>query len=301
MTTNPSFPPHRAGDVALVGRPNVGKSTLLNALVGAKVAIVTPKPQTTRQRIAGIRTLPHAQIVWLDTPGIHEARSLLNRRMVEVARRTLADADATVLVVDATAGVRAGDRALAELVLGSAKPLLIALNKIDRVPKPALLPLMADLGRIAPGSDIVPVSARYATGVDILLHAVTSLLPEGPRVYGEEEFTTASERFLAAELIREQVFLAVRAEVPYGTAVVVERFEDRPDRPLTVLSATILVERAGHKPIVLGEGGTRLRAIGSRARTALERLLGRDVFLELFVRVAPGWTRDARRLEELGL
>lgn len=302
MTAALSQPlPHRAGDVALVGRPNVGKSTLLNTLVGNKVAIVTPRAQTTRQRVAGIRTLPQAQIVFLDTPGMHEARSLLNRRMVEVARRTLTEADAVVVVVDATAGIRAEDRSLIERALGDAKPLLVALNKIDRMPKPALLPLLAELGELAPRRDIVPVSALHATGVDLLLHAIVRLLPPGPRLYGEDEFTTASERFLVAELIREQLFLALREEVPYGTAVVIDRFEDRPDRPVTVVCATILVTRASHKPIVLGTGGLRLRAIGSRARRALEHLLARNVFLELFVRVEPDWTCDPRRLQELGL
>jgi len=292
---------HRAGAVALVGRPNVGKSTLLNALVGVKVAIVSPKPQTTRNRICGIRTLGHAQIAFLDTPGIHEARSPLNRRMVDIARRTLAEADAAVAVLDATAALRAGDGALLELVAASGRPAVIALNKIDRVAKPALLPLMAELGARMPGRDLVPISALRRSGLDVLVDAIVRVLPAGPPLYGQDEFTTASLRFLAAELVREQVFLATRDEIPYGTAVVVERFEERPEQELTVIAATILVERPSHKPIVLGAGGARLRDLGARARVGLEDLLGTRVFLELFVRVEPDWARSRRRLEELGL
>ena len=302
MTQDPTGAPvHRAGQVALVGRPNVGKSTLLNALVGAKVAIVTPKPQTTRNRICGIRTLPGAQVAFLDTPGIHAARSPLNRRMVEVARRTLEEADAVVLVIDAAGGLGAGDRELVASLAASRVPVVVALNKIDRVAKPALLPLMAALGALLLGRDLVPVSALRGSGVDVLLDVVVRALPEGPPRYAEDEFTTATERFLAAELVREQVFLATREEIPYGTAVVVERFEERGDRAVVVIAATILVERESHKPIVLGAKGERLGQIGTRARAELEALLGTKVFLELFVRVEPDWARSRRRLEELGL
>ena len=292
---------HRTGYAAIVGRPNVGKSTLLNALVGAKVAIVTPKPQTTRNRIAGIRTLPQGQVVFLDTPGIHEARSLLNRRMVEVARRALEEADETVLVVDATAGVTAGDRVLAASLAEAPAVAIVVLNKIDRVAKPALLPQMGMLGELLPGREVIPVSARTGEGVPTVLEAVVRALPEGAPLHPEDEYTTETERFLAQEIVREQLFRELEREVPYGTAVEIEEFADQPDRDLTLIRATILVERVSHKGMVIGAGGQRLREIGRRARLELEALLGKRVFLELFVRVEPGWARSPRRLAELGL
>lgn len=292
---------HRAGSVAIIGRPNVGKSTLLNALVGTKVAIVTPKPQTTRNRIAGIRTVPGAQVVFLDTPGIHAARSRLNRRMVDVARRTLDEADAVMLVLDAKAGITAGDRELVAGLATSRLPVIIVLNKIDRVSKPALLPIMAELATLLPDREIVPTSARGGDNVELVLELIARVLPEGPPLYPEDEFTTEPERFLAQEAVREQVFLDTEEEVPYGTAVLVESFTEKPEKQLVVIAATILVKRPTHKPIVLGAGGERLREIGRRARLQLETLLGRRVYLELFVRVEPGWEQSTRRLSELGL
>ena len=292
---------HRAGFAAIVGRPNVGKSTLLNALVGTKVAIVSPKPQTTRTRILGIRTLPEAQVVFLDTPGIHEARSLLNRRMVDVARQTVTDADVVLLVVDPTAGLGHGDRELAATLAGGRATVIAVLSKRDRVAPAKLLPLMQALGEILPGRDLVPVSARTGENVAHLLDVVVGALPEGPRLYPEEDFTTESERFLVQEAIREQLFLQTEQEIPYGTAVEIESFEEKPERNVIVVRATILVAREGHKGIIIGTGGERLREIGRHARLDLEKLFDRKVFLELFVRVEPGWAENARRLKELGL
>jgi GTPase len=294
-------PAHRAGTVVIVGRPNVGKSTLLNALVGTKVAIVTPKPQTTRTRVVGIRNAPEGQVVFVDTPGIHAARSLLNRRMVETARRALEETEAAVLVVDATAGVSAGDQELARELAATTLPSVVVLNKMDRVARPQLLPLMAELGRLLPDREIVPASATRGENIPAVLAAVLRVLPEGPPLYPDDEFTTEPVRLLAQELIREQVFLATRDEVPYATATIVDRFEEKPDQRLTVIAATILVERQSHKGIVIGTKGERLRDIGTRARQGLEALLGTRVFLELFVRVEPGWTGNPRRLAELGL
>ncbi len=292
---------YRAGIVAIVGRPNVGKSTLLNALVGAKVAIVTPKPQTTRTRVVGIRTLPEAQAVFVDTPGIHDARSTLNRRMVETARRALEEADAALLVLDAGAGVVAGDRALAAELDATRLPTIVVLNKMDRGPRSRLLPSMAEMGALLPGREIVPASATRGDNVPLLLELVTRALPEGPRLHAEDDFTTEPARVLAQELVREQVFLATRDEVPYRTATVAESFEERPAQGLIVIAVTILVERPSHKGIVIGSKGERLREIGRHAREALEALLGSRVFLELFVRVEPGWSENPRRLGELGL
>jgi GTP-binding protein Era len=293
--------PHRAGYAAIVGRPNVGKSTLLNALVGSKVAIVTPKPQTTRNRVLGIRNVPDAQVIFLDTPGIHAARSLLNRRMVEIARQTLGEVDAAILVLDASAGVTPADAELAESLAAAGRPVVAVLNKLDRVRPPALLPSMEALGRLLPGRDIIPASAREGTNVDTVLTAVTAALPEGPALFPDDAYTTETERFLVQELVREQLFLATEQEVPYGIAVTVEEMREEAERDLLVIRATILVDRESHKGIVIGSGGQQLKEIGRRARLELEALFGVRVFLELFVRTEPGWTRNPRRLRELGL
>jgi GTP-binding protein Era len=292
---------HRSGYAAIVGRPNVGKSTLLNALVGAKVAIVSPKPQTTRNRILGIRTLPEAQVAFLDTPGIHAARSLLNRRMVEVAQQAVGEADVVLLVLDAKAGLTRGDEELARRLAALGHPTISVVNKLDRVRPPALLPIMQALGALLPGSDVIPTNARSGEGVDQVLAATVAALPEGPRLHPGDEYTTETERFLVQEIVREQLFLQTEEEVPYGTAVVVEEFSERPERNLLVIHATIVVARQSQKGIVIGRGGARLKEIGRHARLELEKLFGVKVFLELFVRVEPGWAADPRRLRELGL
>lgn len=292
---------HRAGFVTIVGRPNVGKSTLLNALIGARVAAVSPKPQTTRNRIVGIRTLPDAQAVFLDTPGMHAARSPLNRRLVETAEHALGEADVVVLVIDAATGVGPGDRELAATLAATGRPVVVALNKRDRVRPSKLLPMMAELGGVLPGRDLVPVSARTGEGVEALLATVVALLPEGPRLHPEEEFTTETERFIAQEMIREQLFRQTEEEVPYGTAVEIEEFRDDRGKGVVFIRAVIVVERESHKGIVIGAKGARLKEVGRQARLALESLLGTKVFLELFVRVEPGWTGNPRRLKELGL
>jgi GTP-binding protein Era len=292
---------HRAGTAVIVGRPNVGKSTLLNALIGQKVAIVTPRPQTTRTRIVGIRSLPDAQLVLIDTPGLHQARSLLNRRMVDLARTSLADADLAIFVLDASAGVTGGDREIAQSLAATKAPTVVVLNKLDRIAKSKLLPMMAELAQLLPGVDLLPASAKTGAEVARLLDVVVAKLPEGPRLYPGDEFTTETERHLVQELVREQIFLATREEVPYGVAVVLDEFTEKPEKQLTVVKATILVDREGHKPIVLGTRGERIKSIGTTARQEIETLLGTKVFLELFVRVEPGWSESPRRLSELGL
>jgi len=292
---------HRCGQVALAGRPNVGKSTLLNALVGAKVSIITPKPQTTRNRIAGIRTLPGAQVIFLDTPGLHAARSPLNRRLVQIARDAVADADVVVAVLDAKAGLTAADVELVDGLARSRSEIVLAINKIDRVAKPALLPLLSALGTRWPGRPLVPTSAARGTQLDALLQEVVALLPAGEARFAADDYTTATARFLAQELVREQVFLATEEEIPYGSAVVVERYDEDDDRNLVVIHATVLVERPAHKGILIGRGGGRLKAIGQAARLGIEELVGRRAYLELFVRVEPGWVRHAERLAELEL
>ena len=293
--------PHRAGHAAIVGRPNVGKSTLLNALVGTKVAIVSPKPQTTRNRVVGIRTLPEAQIVFVDTPGIHAARSLLNQRMVEVAHEAREGADVILFVLDGTAGITPADRELAASLAAARATTIAVLNKRDKLSPPTLLPLMAELGTLLPGRDVIPASARTGENVERVLAAVVAALPGCERFYPEEQYTTETERFLVQELVREQLFLQTEQEVPYDTAVEVEAFEEKRGGEVVVVRATIVVDRPSQRVIVIGAGGTRLREIGRRARLELEALLGTRLFLELFVRVEPGWARNRRRLQELGL
>jgi GTPase len=296
-TTAPSET-HRSGFVAIIGRPNVGKSTLLNQLLGQKVAIVTPKPQTTRGRILGIKTLADAQIIFIDTPGLHTAHNLINQRMVRVAERAVDEADVRLWVVDATQGIKPEDRDIAERLRGS-RATCVALNKIDRVPRRQLLPLLAALDALLPGYDMVPVSALTAANLDALLTVVVQALPAGPCYYDPDTFTDQTERMLAQEAVREQVLLQTRDEVPYAVAVTVDKFEDKND--LAVISATLHVERAAQKGILIGAGGSRIKEIGQAARLELERLLGRRVYLELFVRVQEEWTRHEARLKEFGL
>lgn len=293
--------PHRAGYTAVVGRPNVGKSTLTNALIGTKVAIVSPKPQTTRNRIVGIKTTPEAQIVLLDTPGLHDAHSSLNRRMVEVARDALVEANVIVFVTDASAGVTAGDVKLAAGFASLKQPIIVVINKLDKVSKGKLLPQIARLAELLPGREIIPVSAATGNGLELIERAVVAALPECERLFPEDHFTTETERFLVQEMVREQLFLALDQEVPYGVAVVVDQFEEKADQNLTVVAGTILVERPNHKAMVIGKGGVQLREIGRLARLELERMFNTRMYLELFVRVEPGWARDRGRLREIGL
>jgi GTP-binding protein Era len=290
---------HRSGFVALVGRPNVGKSTLLNQVLGQKIAIVTPKPQTTRQRILGIKTLPQAQIIFIDTPGLHLPRNLINRRMVQVAERASDEADVLVWVIDAQEGLSAGDRKIAERLQGERRPVCVAANKIDQRTSAALLPLLAGIAEVLPDRDVVPVSAERGTNVDKLLSVLVGLLPEGPRFYDAETLTDQTERMLAQEAVREQVLLQTRQEIPYAVAVTIDTFEEKKD--LAVISATIHVEKDSQKGILIGQRGARIKQIGQAARLELERLLDRRVYLELFVRVQADWTTREALLKEFGL
>ncbi len=293
--------PFRSGYVAIVGRPNVGKSTLLNGLLGEKVAIVSPRPQTTRNRITGIKTTAHAQIVFLDTPGIHQAQSLMNRRMVDVALQTLHEVDGVLWLLDAHERIRNQDEHIAELLRGVRAPVFVLLNKIDLVSKGKLLPMMQRCSEFLPGKEIVPVSALNGDNLPLLLELIEKNLPEGPRLFPGDEVTDQSERFLAAEIIREKVFILTREEIPYGVAVTIDEFTEKTEKNLIVLQATIHTERDSHKPILIGKRGSMLKEIGKQARLELEALLGCKIFLELFVRVDRGWTQRAHTLAEMGV
>jgi GTP-binding protein Era len=292
---------HRCGFVAIVGRPNAGKSTLLNRLLGQKLAGVTPKPQTTRRRLLGIKTLPRCQMLLLDTPGIYAARDLIGERMVEHAKQCLRDADVALWVVDAGAGLGGEDRQIVALLEAFHGPVVVALNKIDRVEKRRLLPLMGEVARLLPASQPIPISALAGENLATLLGAVEEALPPGPAHYPADELTDASERAVAAEIIRERVMVETHAEVPYAAAVTVDAFEEREGSETAVIRATIHVERASQRPIVVGRGGARIKAIGRAARLEIENIIGRRVYLELFVRVQEGWTKSPARLEEFGL
>lgn len=290
---------HRAGYVAIVGQPNVGKSTLLNRLVGQKISITSRRPQTTRQRIIGIVTAGDAQYVFVDTPGFQNRHgNAMNRLMNRSVSRSLADVDAVVWVVEALRLDR-GDEAVLPL-LKEGPPLVVAVNKIDAVGnKNELLPFMQRIEALAHPRAIVPVSAKTGDGSDILLQTLRELLPERERLYGEDEITTSSERALAAEMVREKLFRLLGAELPYSTMVEIEKFEI--EGGLRRIHAGILVDKPGQKGIVIGKGGEKLKQIASQARGDMEKLFGGKVFLEVWVKVKSGWADDAATLKRLGI
>lgn len=301
----------KAGLVALVGRPNAGKSTLLNRLVGQKLAIVSDKPQTTRNRIVGVRnhfktsgpqdpkTL-EGQIVFVDTPGIHKPLHRLNVRMVDAAVDTLGEVDLIAVVIDASEASGGGDRFLLDLVKRSKTPRVLVLNKVDAVDKPALLPRLVEYEKEG-FEELVPVSALTGENVDRLEQVLLARLPEGDPIYPEDYLTDQPERFFVAELVREQVLQQTHDELPFSTAVVVDKFEEADAKGLMRFYCTILVERETQKPIVVGKGGARIKAIGTAARKELEAFFDARVFLDLHVKVREGWREDERMLDSLGL
>lgn len=288
------------GTVALVGRPNAGKSTLLNRLLAEKVAIVSDKPQTTRHRMIGILTRPQGQIVFLDTPGIHRPLHRLNRQMMHYAEEALRDADVICVLHDASSRFGSGDAQLLDRMRRLSTPRLAVLNKIDSVRKPSLLPLIARFAEADCFDEVVPVSALTGEGCDTLEALLWQRLPAGDPLYGPEWITVHSLRFLAAERIREQLLTQVRDELPYTTAVLLERWQEEGPAPSPVeIHASILVERPGQRKIVVGQGGSRIQSIGTAARQELTDLLDRPVHLFLFVRVEEGWREDERLLADL--
>jgi GTP-binding protein Era len=289
----------RAGFVTIVGRPNVGKSTLLNRLVGQKVAIVTEKPQTTRNRILAVANSPSAQMVFFDTPGIHKPKHEMNRRMVELAVRSLKNVDLALLVVDVTQAFGGGDEFVLERVREAKVPVVLALNKIDRIRKPEILAIIDDYRRRHEFTEIVPISALSGDNVDALVSALERHLPEGEPLYPPDTLTDLPERFFVAEMVREKILEATREEIPYSTAVVIDSWEE--SEKLTRIEASVLVERDSQKGILVGKAGSMLKRIGTAARRDIEVFLGAKVFLGLHVRVRPEWRENERLLSELGI
>ena len=287
----------RAGFVAIVGRPNAGKSTLLNRLVGQKIAIVTAKPQTTRNRIQGIVTRPEGQIVFIDTPGLHEAETALGRQMMQEVAAALEGIDVLLLMVDASRALPQADELLLERAKRFRGKTILALNKVDRVPKPKLLPLIDAFQKAFPFSAIVPISAIKGSGCDELLGEILQLLPEGEPYFPEDQVTDQPESFLAAEIVREKAIQVMYHEVPYALAVFVEKFEESPR--LLRIEATMNVERDTQKKILIGHKGEMLKKIGTEARKELEEIFGVKVFLGLFVKVAPDWRENPLKVREL--
>ena len=302
---------HRAGFCAIVGRPNVGKSTLLNRLLGQKIAIVTPKPQTTRNRILGVLTLPHAQVAFVDTPGIHRARKGLNRYMVEQALGAIEEVDVVLFIVEPPRGdtAEAMRRPLGEVeqsivrrLRRARKTTILGINKVDQIRKPLLLPLIDAWNERMDFASIVPFSALTGDGVDRLVEEVVSQLPVGPQLFPPDMVTDLAERTIVAEYIREQILRFTREEVPYGTAVVVESFDEseREGRNLVRIEARIFVERDTQKGILIGKGGEMLKKIGTAARLEIEKLLGCRAYLGLKVEVEPRWSERRDALRRLG-
>jgi len=289
----------RAGFVTIVGRPNVGKSTLLNRIVGQKVAIVTEKPQTTRNRILAITNTASAQIVFFDTPGIHKPKHEMNRRMVDLALRSLKTVDLALLLVDVTEAFGGGDEFVLERVRQARVPVVLALNKVDRIKKPEILTIIDDYRRRHEFTDIVPISALTGENVDALVSVLERQLPEGEPLYPPDTLTDLPERFFVSEIVREKILGATREEIPYSTAVVIDSWEE--GEKLTRIEASILVERDSQKGIVVGKGGSMLKGIGTAARRDIEAFLGVKVFLGLHVRVRSEWRENRRFLSELGI
>ena len=301
MTANSQKGEFRSGYVALVGRPNAGKSTLLNALIGQKIAAVSDKPQTTRFRIQGVITEPEGQIVLVDTPGVHRPGYEMNRRMMATVQDALLGVDLVCLIRDASVSTGSGDKFVLELVQGSQKPALLLLNKTDKLKdKSALLPLIEWYSNEYDWAELIPISALRGKEIDVLQKMMIKHLPPGEPMFGEDELTDQSVRTMAAEIVREKILLETQEEIPYVTAVVVEKWDDERE-DFTRIHCAIFVERGSQKKIVIGKGAARLKEIGTQARQDIENLIGHRCHLELFVKVEKDWRDKAGLLEELGI
>ncbi len=290
----------KSGFIAIIGRPNVGKSTFLNAVLGEKITIVSRRPQTTRNVIRGVKHLPGAQIVFIDTPGLHRATGPLNEFMVKSALGAFRDVDGILYVVEASREIREDDKFIINSLKKLDCPVILAVNKIDRVEKEILLPFIEGFTKLKKFHEVVPISALKNNGLNTVLSVISDLLPDGPEYFPPDFVTDQPERFIAAEMVREKVFKLTREEIPYSVAVEVEEFKERKDKALVEIRAVINVERDSQKGIIIGKKGVMLKKIGSEARHDIENLLGVKVFLQLFVKVKKGWTRNARALKDFG-
>lgn len=296
--SNPNF---RSGFVAFIGRPNAGKSTLLNRLVGEKIAAVSNKPQTTRHRIQGIVTSENGQIVFVDTPGVHKPGYLLNRRMMSAVHDAILSVDVLVLMRDASVSTGNGDKFVLELIKESGKTSILVLNKIDKIKeKPELLPLIEYYSNEYDFAEIVPISALTGDAVDNLLLQITKHLPEGEPIFAQDELTDQPLRVLVAEMVREQILATTGEEIPYVTAVVTEKY-DESDPSVTKIHCAIYVERDSQKGIIIGKGGIKLKKIGTEARVDIEKILNKKVFLQLFVKVVADWRNKEQNLDDIGI
>ncbi len=294
------FADFKSGFVAIVGAPNVGKSTLLNQVLGEKISITSKKPQTTRNRILGVVHRPSSQLVFIDTPGIHKAKRPLNVRIVDAALSAIGDVDIILVIVDVANPDPESEAFLVEKLRKRKRPVVLVLNKIDLIKKPMLLMLIDKWANEYPFESIVPVSAILGDQIEELLETMEDLLPKGPLYYPEETLTDLPERFIAAEMIREKVFRLTGHEIPYSTAVSVDSFSEEKKGALVKIHATIHVERASQKGIIIGKNGSKLKMIGTEARKEIERMVGTKVFLKLFVRVHKNWSKDTKALRRFG-
>jgi GTP-binding protein Era len=292
--------PFKSGFISILGRPNVGKSTLFNRLLGDKIAIIAEKPQTTRNRILGIKHVEGGQLIFLDTPGIHPARSELNQRMVRIAIASGRDADVVLFLIEAASRFVEKDQRMIESLTGSKGVPFLVINKMDLVKRKNLLPIMDQYQKLHPFKEIIPISAMTGEGIDILLEEILRVLPESPPYYPEDMVTDQTERFWVSEIIREKVIHQTYQEIPYSTAVTIEEFKEHFEKKLVVIKATIHVERDSQKKILIGRGGEKMRRIGEAARKEVEAFLGIRVFLELWVTVERNWTQNPQALNRLG-
>lgn len=291
----------KSGFIGIVGRPNAGKSTLFNAIIGDNISIVADKPQTTRNKITGIKNLPDAQLIFLDTPGMHKPKTPLNRAMIQTAKETIGDADVLLMLIEANSAVHPHDLFLIESLAQIRVPVFLVINKIDLIEKKFLLPLIDKFRTLYDYREIFPISALKGDGLAALLDAIKELLPEGPQLFPEDILTDATERFIAAEFIREKIILLTKQEIPYASAVTIDLFKEDKGKTLIRISATISVEKESQKAIMIGKKGAMLKNIGIQARLQMEKFFGTKVYLELFVRVKKDWTSSDKMLQEFGL
>jgi len=290
----------KSGYVSILGAPNAGKSTLLNQILGEKISITSKKPQTTRNRILGVLHRSTSQMIFFDTPGVFEAKDKLNVRIVDAAFAALGDADVVLAMVDVSKPDPNAERYLVKKLRNQNRPVILALNKIDLIEKSGLLEIITKWSKVYGFKDVVPISARHGTQVDDLIATMEKVLPAGPPFFPEDTLTDVSERFIVAELIREQIFRLTGEEIPYATAVTVDTFKEKKEGRLVAIEATIHLERGSQKGIVIGKNGAKLKQIGTRSREQIEQLLGTQVFLKLFVRIQKNWRKDTRAIRRFG-